>query len=47
MPVSALLKRPRLRGFAKGAGAVLLGLIALDLAATVLTLAVGAAWLRR
>jgi hypothetical protein len=47
MPVSARLRRPRLRKFAKGAGAVILGLVALDLAATVLALALGAAWLRR
>jgi hypothetical protein len=36
-----------LRGFAKGAGAVVLGVIALDLIATVATLAIGAEWLRR
>jgi hypothetical protein len=35
------------RSVAKGAGAVLLGLVALDLIATVATLAIGAAWLRR
>jgi hypothetical protein len=32
---------------AKGAGAVVLGIIALDLVATVATLALGATWLRR
>lgn len=36
-----------LRNVARSAGAVLLGLIALDLVATVITLAVGAEWLRR
>ena len=32
---------------AKGAGAVVLTLVALDLIATVATLAIGATWLRR
>ena len=36
-----------LRNAAKGAGAVVLGLIALDLVATAVTLVVGAGWLRR
>ena len=36
-----------LRAVAKGTGAVVLGIIALDLIATVATLALGAAWLRR
>ena len=36
-----------LRTLAKGTGAVVLGLIALDLVATVATLALGSAWLRR
>jgi len=36
-----------IRNVAKGAGAVVLGIIALDLIATVATLAIGAAWLRR
>ena len=36
-----------LRAVAKGAGAVVLGLVALDLIATVATLAIGAQWLRR
>ena len=36
-----------IRTVAKGAGAVVLGLIALDLVATVATLAIGATWLRR
>jgi len=36
-----------IRNVAKGAGAVVLGLIALDLVATVATLAIGASWLRR
>lgn len=35
------------RNVAKGAGAVVLGLIALDLIATVATLAIGAQWFRR
>ena len=36
-----------LRNVAKGAGAVVLGLIALDLIATAATLAIGAQWLKR
>ena len=36
-----------LRKVAKGAGAVVLGIIALDLVATIATLALGAAWFRR
>jgi hypothetical protein len=36
-----------IRRVAKGAGTVVLGLIALDLIATVATLAVGASWLKR
>jgi hypothetical protein len=36
-----------IRTVAKGAGAVVIGLIALDLVATVATLALGATWLRR
>lgn len=36
-----------LRNVARGAGAVMLGLLALDLVATVATLALGATWLRR
>jgi hypothetical protein len=36
-----------LKRFAKGAGAVVLTLVALDLVATVVTLALGAQWLRR
>jgi hypothetical protein len=39
--------RARLRRFAKGAGAVVLTLIALDLVATAATLALGAGMLRR
>jgi hypothetical protein len=35
------------KSFAKGAGAVVLGLVALDLVATVATLALGATWFRR
>jgi hypothetical protein len=35
-----------LRRFAKGAGAVVIGLVALDLVATVITLAVGSELLR-
>ncbi|MFL6727308.1 MAG: hypothetical protein ACJ8FS_12470 [Sphingomicrobium sp.] len=35
------------RNVAKGAGAVVVALVALDLAATLITLAVGAQWLRR
>jgi hypothetical protein len=37
----------KLRKVAKGAGAVVIGLIALDLVATVITLAVGAEFLKR
>jgi hypothetical protein len=36
-----------IRNVAKGAGAVVIGLIALDLVATVITLAVGAEFLKR
>ena len=39
--------RYRIRKFAKGAGVLVLGLVALDLIATVATLTVGAQWLRR
>ena len=35
------------RKVARGAGAVVLGLIALDIVATIATLAIGATWLRR
>ena len=35
------------KNVAKGAGAVVLGIIALDLIATVATLAIGASWLWR
>ena len=36
-----------IRNVAKGAGAVVIGLIALDLVATLVTIAVGAEFLRR
>jgi hypothetical protein len=36
-----------IRTVAKGAGAVVLGIIALDLVATIATLAIGASWLKR
>ena len=36
-----------LRKFAKGAGAVIIGLIAIDLVATVITLAAGVEFLKR
>ena len=36
-----------IRKFAKGAGAVVIGLIALDLVATLVTLAIGSEFLRR
>lgn len=36
-----------IRNVAKGAGAVVIGLIALDLLATIVTVAVGAEFLRR
>ena len=35
------------RTFAKGAGAIVVGLIALDLVATVITLAIGSEFLKR
>ena len=41
------VKSLRVRRLAKGAGAVVLGLIALDLIATTVTLAIGATWLHR
>jgi hypothetical protein len=41
------VKSLKLRKVAKGAGAVVLTLVALDLMATVVTLALGAQWLRR
>ena len=41
------MKPLTLKRVAKGAGAVVLGLVALDLAATALTLAVGAQFFRR
>ena len=37
----------RLRKFAIGAGAVVIGLVALDLIATIVTLAVGAEFLKK
>jgi hypothetical protein len=36
-----------IRGFARGAGTVVLALVALDLVATVITLAIGSEFLRR
>jgi len=36
-----------IRTVAKGAGAVVLGIIALDLVATIATIAIGASWLKR
>ena len=36
-----------LRRFAKGAGAVVVGLVALDLLATIVTLAIGSEFLKR
>ena len=41
------VKNVRLRKFAKGAGAVVIGLVALDLVATLITVAVGAEFLRK
>ena len=41
------VKRLRLGKVAKGAGAVVIGLIALDLIATTVTIAIGATWLHR
>ena len=43
MPVTSV----RLRKFAKGAGAVVIGLVALDLVATLITVAVGAEYFRK
>jgi hypothetical protein len=43
----ARLRSVRLRKVGRTAGAVVLGLVALDLIATVATLAIGAGWLRR
>jgi len=39
--------RARARNIAKGAGAVVLGLVALDLVATIVTLAIGSEFLKR
>jgi len=39
--------RYRIRKFAKGAGVLVLGLVALDLVATLVTLAIGAEFLKR
>jgi hypothetical protein len=41
------VRRLSARNVAKGAGAVLLAVMALDLIATVATLAIGASWLKR
>jgi hypothetical protein len=41
------VRQLKLRKVAKGAGAVVLGLIALDLVATVVTIAVGAQFFKR
>ena len=41
------MKQLSVRKFAKGAGTIVLGLIALDLIATTVTLAIGASWLHR
>jgi hypothetical protein len=40
-------RAPSFRGIAKGAGLILVGLIALDIVATLITVAVGAEVLRR
>jgi hypothetical protein len=40
-------KAVTLRNVARGAGALVLGLVALDLIATIATLAMGAQWLKR
>jgi hypothetical protein len=40
-------KAVTLRNVARGAGALVLGLVALDLIATIATLAIGAQWLKR
>ncbi len=44
---SSVRRALSIRTVAKGAGAVVIGIIALDLVATVATLALGATWLRR
>ena len=41
------MKAIALRKFAKGAGAVVLAVVALDLVATIVTIAVGAEFLKR
>ena len=41
------VRRISMRTVAKGAGAVVLGIIAIDVVATIATLAIGAAWFRR
>jgi hypothetical protein len=40
-------KAVTLRNVARGAGALVLGLVALDLIATIATLAIGAQWFKR
>jgi hypothetical protein len=40
-------RAPNFRGFARGAGFILAGLVALDIVATLITVAVGAEVLRR
>ena len=47
MPRVSVRRAITLRGVAKGAGAVVLGIIALDIVATIVTLAVGAEYLKR
>ena len=42
-----IARQLRIRRIAKGAGAVVLGLVALDLVATLVTLALGAEFLKR
>ena len=40
-------RAPTIRDIARGAGTVVLGLIAVDLLATAVTLVIGAGWLKR
>ena len=47
MPRVPVKRALSVRKFAKGAGAIVVGLIALDLVATVITLAIGSEFLKR
>ncbi len=47
MPRLSVKRALSVRKFAKGAGAIVVGLIALDLVATVITLAIGSEFLKK